>query len=101
MEGKFHNITFVNVCAPTEGTEDEIVAEFYETLQSVCDVLPEHKAIITLGDFSAVLGKVQLYKDIIGRHSLHEVTNNSGLRLVRYATINNFQSFEHVVSKKR
>ena len=86
MEGKFHNITFVNVCAPTEGTEDEIVAEFYETLQSVCDVLPEHKAIITLGDFSAVLGKVQLYKDIIGRQSLHEVTSNSGLRLVRCAT---------------
>ena len=37
IKGKFHNITFVNVYAPTEDTEDETVDEFYETLQSVCD----------------------------------------------------------------
>jgi hypothetical protein len=44
-----------------------------------------------LGDFNAKLGKEQLYKDITGRHSIHEVTNNNGLRLVQYATINNFK----------
>ncbi|GFG31443.1 hypothetical protein Cfor_07802 [Coptotermes formosanus] len=49
IKGKFHNITFVNVCAPTEDTEDELIDEFYETLQSVCDELPTHDAIITLG----------------------------------------------------
>jgi exonuclease III len=31
IKGKFHNITFVNVYAPTDDTEDEIVDEFYET----------------------------------------------------------------------
>jgi len=46
---------------------------------------------MTLGDFNAKLGKEQLYKDIIGRHSLHEVTNSNGLILVQYATINNFK----------
>jgi hypothetical protein len=76
-----------SVCAPTEGTEGEIVDEFYETLQSVCDEVPKHDASTTLGDFNAKLGKEQLYKDIIGRHSLHEVTKNNGLRLVQYATI--------------
>ena len=91
FEGKFHNITFVKVHAPTGDTEDEIVDEFYETLQSVCDEIAKHDAIITLGDFNAKLGKEQLYKDVIGRHSLYEVTNNNGLRLVQYATINNFK----------
>jgi hypothetical protein len=46
---------------------------------------------MTLGDFNAKLSKEQLYKDIIGRHSLHEVTNNNGLRLLQYATINDFK----------
>jgi exonuclease III len=91
IKGKFHNITFVNVYAPTEDTEDEIVDEFYATLQLVCDELPKHDAIITLGDFNAKLGKEQMYRDIIGRHSLHETTNNNGFRLVQYATTNNFK----------
>jgi hypothetical protein len=59
-------LTFVNVYAPTEDTEDEIVDEFYETLQSVCDELPKYDAVITLGDFKAKLGKEQIYRDIIG-----------------------------------
>jgi len=57
IKGKLHNITFVSVCAPTEGAEGEIVDEFYETLQSVCDELPKHDVVITLGDFNAKLGK--------------------------------------------
>lgn len=60
IKGKLHNIIFVNVYAPTEDTEDEIVDEFYETLQSVCDELPKHNAVITLGDFNAKLGKEQI-----------------------------------------
>jgi exonuclease III len=91
IKGKFHNITFVNVHAPTKDTEDDTVYEFYETLQTVCDELPKHDAIITLGDFSAKLGKEQSYKDITGRHSLHEVTDNNGHRLVQYTAINNFK----------
>jgi len=76
---------------PAEDAEDETIDEFYETLQVVCDKIPKHDAIITLGDFNANLGKEQLYKDIIGRHSLHEVKNSNGLRLVQYATINKFK----------
>jgi len=55
----------------------------------VCDKIPKNDVIITLGDFSVKLGKEQLYKDVTGRHSLHEVTNGNVLRLVQYVTINN------------
>jgi len=91
IKGKLHNITFVNVYAPTEDTEDEIVDEFYETLQSVCDELPKHYTVITLGEFNTKLGKEQIYRDFTGRHSLHETTSNNGFRLVQYATTNNFK----------
>jgi len=91
IKGKLHSITFVNVYAPTEDTKDEIVDKFYETLQSVCDKLPKHDAVITLGDSNAKLGKEQTYRDNIGRHSLHETTSNNGFRLVQYATTNNFK----------
>ena len=57
FKSKFHNITFVNVYAPTGDAEDETADEFYETLQAVCDEIPKH----------------------------------DGLRLVQYATINNFK----------
>jgi hypothetical protein len=82
---------FVNVCAPTKDTEDETVDDFYETLQVACDEIPKHNAIITLGDFNAKLGKEKLHIDIIGKYSVREVTNRNGLRLVQYATINNFK----------
>jgi len=91
IKGKLHNITFVNVYAPAEDTKDEILGKFYETLQSVCDELPKHDAVITLGDFKAKLGKEQIYRDTIGRHSLHDTTSNNGFRLVQYTTTNNFK----------
>jgi hypothetical protein len=77
LKGKFHNISFVNVYAATEDTEDEIADEFYTTLQFVCDELPKYDAVITLGDFNTKLEKEQMYKEIIGRNSLHETTNNT------------------------
>ena len=36
--------------------------------------ISKHDAIITVGDFNAKLGKEKLYKDTIGRPSLHDVT---------------------------
>jgi len=45
IKGKFHNITFVNVYAPTDDAEDETVDEFYETLQVVCDEILKHNGL--------------------------------------------------------
>jgi exonuclease III len=100
IKGKLHNITFVNVYAPTEDTEDEIADEFYETLQSVYEELPKHDAIVTLGDFNAKLGKEQIYRETIGRHSLHETTSNNGLRLIQYATTNSLKILSTWYPKK-
>ena len=94
IKSKLHNITFVNVHAPTE------VDEFYETLQSVCDELPKHNVVITLGDFNAKLGKEKKYIYTIGRHSLYDTTNNNVFRLVQYATTNNFKVLSTLYPRK-
>lgn len=37
IKGKFHNITFINIYAPTEDASEETVEQFYEDLQNICD----------------------------------------------------------------
>jgi hypothetical protein len=39
-----------------------------------------------LGDFSAKLGKEDIFKPTIGNESLHKTSNDSGVRLVLFAT---------------
>jgi len=73
IKGKPHNITLVNVYALTEDTEDEIVDEFYETLQSVCDELPKHNAVTSTPNW--VKNK---FIETLLEDSLRETTSNNG-----------------------
>jgi hypothetical protein len=44
---------------------------------------------ILLGDFSAKVGKEDIFKTTIGNESLHEISNSNGVRVVNFATSNN------------
>ena len=91
VKGKFHNITFINVYAPTEDTDESIVDDFYDQLQAVCDKTPKYDIIITLGDFNAKLGKEVEFHGLFGKNSLHESTSNNGLRVAQYAAANSLK----------
>jgi hypothetical protein len=41
---------------------------------------------IMLEDFNAKVGKEDIFKPTIGNESLHEISNNNGVRLVNFAT---------------
>jgi hypothetical protein len=41
---------------------------------------------IFLGDFNAKVGREKLFKPIIGNESLHEASNDNGVRVVNFAT---------------
>jgi len=48
--------------------------------------IPRSRIRIVLGDFNAKLGKKNIFRSIIGNHSLHNITIENGLRLIDFAS---------------
>jgi len=44
---------------------------------------------ILLGDFNAKVGRERIFKPTIGQESLHQDSNDNGVRLVNFATSKN------------
>jgi hypothetical protein len=44
---------------------------------------------ILLGDFYAKIGRKDIFKPIIGNESLHEDSNDNGVRVINFATSKN------------
>jgi hypothetical protein len=44
---------------------------------------------ILLGDFNAKVGREDIFKPTIGNESLHEITNDNGVRVQSFATSKN------------
>ena len=44
---------------------------------------------ILLGDFNAKVGREDIFKPIIGEESLHQDSNDNGVRIVNFATSKN------------
>jgi hypothetical protein len=44
---------------------------------------------ILLGDFNAKVGRENIFKPIIGNESLHEVSNDNGVRVINVTTSKN------------
>jgi hypothetical protein len=44
---------------------------------------------ILLGDFNEKVGREDTFKPIIGNESLHEASNDNGVRVVNFATLKN------------
>ncbi|PNF27854.1 hypothetical protein B7P43_G09196 [Cryptotermes secundus] len=79
----------MNVHAPTEDKIDDIKDGFYEELEHVFDKFPKYPMKILLGDFNAKVGREDIFKPTIGNESLHEISNDNGVRVVNFATSKN------------
>lgn len=88
LKGRFHNITFINIYAPTEVSEETTKDDFYGKLDSVFNGVPKNDIKIVLGDMNAQIGKEEVYHPTIGNYSLHEVTNDNGQRFIDFAMSN-------------
>jgi endonuclease/exonuclease/phosphatase family metal-dependent hydrolase len=44
---------------------------------------------LLMGDFNAMVGMEDIFKPIIGNESLHEASNDNGVRVVNFATLKN------------
>jgi exonuclease III len=74
------------VHAPSEEKSDESKDSFYEELEQVFDHLPKYHTKILLGDFNANVGRENIFKTTIGNESLHQDSNDNGVRVVNFAT---------------
>jgi len=86
LRGRWHNIILVNVHAPSEEKSKLLKDSFYEELEQVFDHFPKYHMKILLGDFNAKVGRERICKPTIGQESLHQGSNDNGVRLVNFAT---------------
>jgi hypothetical protein len=56
----------------------------------VFDKFPKYQMKILLGEFSAKVGREDIFKHIIGNKILHEINNDNGVRLVKFSTSKNY-----------
>jgi hypothetical protein len=75
----------------TEDKTDEVKGSFYGELERVFDKFPKYHTKILLGDFKAKVGREDIFKPTIGNESLHEISNDNGVRLVNFATFKNLK----------
>ena len=86
---RWRNIIVVNVHAPSEEKSGEAKDSFYEELEKVFDQFPKYHLKMLLGDCNAKVGRENSFKPTIGQESLHQDSNDNGVRLVNFATSQN------------
>ncbi|PNF17039.1 hypothetical protein B7P43_G00842 [Cryptotermes secundus] len=85
LKGRWCDIIVMNVHAPTEDKIDDIKDGFYEELEHVFDNFTKCPMKMYLGDFNAKVGMEDIFKPTIGNESLHEISNDDGVRVINYA----------------
>jgi hypothetical protein len=89
LRGRWCSIIVLKVHAPCEGKGDDVKDSFYEELWRVFYQFPRYDMKILLGDFDAKVGRESVFKPTIGNESLHEISNDSGVTVVIFATSKN------------
>ena len=85
LRGRWNNIIVLNAHAPSEEKCNVSKDSFYEELERVFDHFPKYHKKYILGDFSTKVGREDIFKPTIGNESLHQDSNDNGVRLVNFA----------------
>jgi hypothetical protein len=68
---------------------NDVKDSLYDELEQVFDKLPKYHMKILLGDFNAKVSREDIFKSTIGNESLHEISNDNGVRVVNFGTSKN------------
>jgi len=79
----------LNVHVPSEEKSDYSKDSFYEELQQVFYIFSKCHMKILLEDFNAKVVRDNLFKPTVGSESLHQNSNDNGVRIVNFATSKN------------
>ncbi|KAL1446132.1 hypothetical protein WDU94_005544 [Cyamophila willieti] len=91
VKGKFKNISIICIYAPTLLANDDDKDTFYEKLEEKWNNLPSYDIKLIMGDANAQVGKEDVWREVAGRESLHDNTNNNGYRLLSMAAAGNIK----------
>jgi hypothetical protein len=69
---------------------DDVKDSFYEELGHGFDQYPRYDMKIILGYFNAKVGMENIFKPTFGNESLHEISNDNGVREVIVVTSKTF-----------
>jgi hypothetical protein len=89
LRGYWHDIIVLNASTYTEDKIDDVKDSLCEELECVFDKFPKYHKEILLGDFNAKVGKEDVFKPTAGNVILHKISNDSGVRVVTFATSKN------------
>jgi hypothetical protein len=89
LRGRWCNIIVLNVHATCEDKGDDVKDSLNKELGRVFDHFTRYDMKILLGDFKAKVGRENIFKTTIGNESLHEISNDNGVRTVNFATSKN------------
>ena len=85
LRGRWCNIIVLNAHAPCQEKNDDSKDSFYEDLEKVFHHSPKYHMKILLGGFVKV-GRKNIFKPTIGNDSLHQDSNDNGVRIVTFDT---------------
>jgi hypothetical protein len=66
-----------------------VKGRIHDELERVFDKFPNYHMKTLLGDFNAKVGREDIFKPTIGNESLHETSNDNGVKVVHFATSKN------------
>jgi hypothetical protein len=89
LKGHWCNIIVLNVHAPCKDKSDDVKDSFYEELGLVFDQVPRYDMKTLLHDFNVKIGREDIFKLTIRNEHLHKISNDSGVRVVNFATSKN------------
>jgi hypothetical protein len=89
LSGHWCSIIVLNMHVPCEDKGDDVKDSFYEELGRVFDQFPRYSMKILLGDFNAKVDRENVFKLTIENKTLHENSNDNGIRAVNFATSKN------------
>ena len=75
----------MNVHAPSEEKSDGSKDSFMRNCRRVLVIFVSNMKIL-LGDFNAKVGRENIFKPTIGNESLHQDSNDNGVRIVNCTT---------------
>jgi exonuclease III len=88
LRGHCCNIVVLNVQATCEDKSND-VKDSYVELGFVFNQIPRYDMKILLDDFNVKVGREEIFKVTIGTESSHKISNDSGVKVVNFATSKN------------